>query len=63
MMMRGSENEALRVGLNTKFEEPSISSEERKEIIERFRSYLMLLKRWATRDDSEEVSFPTPGED
>ena len=62
-MMRGSENETHQAEPNTEFEGPSVSADERKEIIERFRSYLMLLKRWATRDDSEEVSFPTPGED
>ena len=61
MMVRGSENEIHQAEPNTEFEGPSI--EERREIIERFRSYLMLLKRWSTRTELEEVSFPSPGED
>jgi len=61
MMMRGSESEIHQAELKTEFEGPSI--EERKEIIERFRSYLMLLKRWSTRTELEEASFPSPGED
>ena len=60
-MVRGSENEMHQAEPNTEFEGPSI--EERREIIERFRSYLMLLKRWSTRTELEEVSFPSPGED
>ena len=59
-MMRGSENKMLQAELNTELEEPSIPTEERKEIIERFRSYLTLLRRWARRKEPEEVSFPTP---
>ena len=62
-MVRGSENETSQAEPNTQFEGPSVSSEERKEIIERFRSYLMLLKRWANRDELEDVSFAPPGED
>jgi len=63
MMMRGSENKMLQAEPKTEFEGPSISVEERKEIIERFRSYLMLLKRWANRGELEDVSFAPPGED
>jgi len=61
MMMRGSESEIHKAEPKTEFEGPSI--EERKEIIERFRSYLMLLERWASRDGLEDVSFAPPGED
>ena len=60
-MVRGSENEIHQAEPNTEFEGPSI--EERKEIIERFRSYLMLLKRCASRDELEDVSFAPPKED
>ena len=62
-MVRGSENEMHQAEPNTEFEGSSISTDERKEIIERFRSYLMLLKRWASRDELEDVSFAPPGED
>ena len=62
-MMRGSENETHQAEPNTEFEGPSVSADERKEIIERFRSYLMLLKRWASRDQLEDLSFAPPGED
>ena len=61
--MRGSENETHQAEPNTEFEGPSVSADERKEIIERFRSYLMLLKRWASRDELEDVSFAPPKED
>jgi len=61
--MRGSENETHQAEPNTEFEGPSVSADERKEIIERFRSYLMLLKRWASRDQLEDLSFAPPGED
>ena len=59
--MRGSENEMHQAEPNTEFEGPSI--EERKEIIERFRNYLMLLKRWSSRTELGQVSFPPSGED